>query len=173
MTVRDARGALNYSARAELLPEPPKPERELPALALDKWSGESIYDGLLFHRKRFELIDEVHGISDDGIGATVRGVDAAGWNGEKWELDIAALDGGLQIAALHGQRMLGGPTLPTAIAELRRFGDEPIAGPITATAYKRKVGASDTTTDIVLTDSTGRRYAEMLGVQNHALPNGS
>ena len=171
MTVRDARGALNYSARAELLPEPPKARREAPELALDTWGGESIYPELLFHRKQFELIDEVHGISDEGIGATVRGVDAAGWDSERWSLDVAALDGGLQIAALHGRRMLGGQTLPTAIAELRHFGAEPIAGPITATAYMRKVGTSDTTTDIVLTDKSGRRYAEMLGVQNHALPN--
>ena len=173
MTVRDARGVLNYSARAELLPEPPKARREVPGLALDKWSGESIYPELLFHRQQFELIDEVHGISDAGIGATVRGVDAAGWDGESWALDIAALDGGLQIAALHGRRMLGGQTLPTAIAELRHFGAEPIVGPITATAYLRKVGSSDTTTDIVLTDKSGKRYAEMLGVQNHALPNGA
>jgi acyl transferase domain-containing protein len=171
MTVRDARGVLNYSARAELLPEPPKARREAPELVLDTWSGESIYPELLFHRKQFELIDEVHGISDEGIGATVRGVDAAGWDSESWSLDVAALDGGLQIAALHGRRMLGGQTLPTAIAELRHFGAEPIVGPITATAYMRKVGASDTTTDIVLTDKSGRRYAEMLGVQNHALPN--
>uniref|UniRef100_UPI00214896F2 SDR family oxidoreductase n=1 Tax=Tahibacter caeni TaxID=1453545 RepID=UPI00214896F2 len=171
MTVRDARGALNYSARAELLPEPPKARRETPGLALDPWSGERIYPELLFHRKQFELIDEVHGISDEGIGATVRGVDAAGWEGQHWTLDVAALDGGLQIAALHGRRMLGGQTLPTAIAELRHFGTEPIAGPITATAYVRRVGTSDTTTDIVLTDKSGKRYAEMLGVQNHALPN--
>lgn len=173
MTVRDARGVLNYSARAELLPEPPKARRETPGLALDTWSGERIYPELLFHRMQFELIDEVHGISDEGIGATVRGVDAAGWDSENWALDVAALDGGLQIAALHGRRMLGGQTLPTAIAELRHFGAEPIIGPITATAYLRKVGTSDTTTDIVLTDKSGRRYAEMLGVQNHALPNGA
>lgn len=173
MTVRDARGALNYSARAELLPGPPKARRETPELVLDQWSGESIYPELLFHRKQFELIDEVHGISDEGIVATVRGVDAAGWFGQSWALDVAALDGGLQIAALHGRRMLGGQTLPTAIAELRHFGAEPIVGPITATAYVRKVGTSDTTTDIVLTDKSGRRYAEMLGVQNHALPNGA
>ncbi|TDR42093.1 polyketide-type polyunsaturated fatty acid synthase PfaA [Tahibacter aquaticus] len=171
MTVRDARGVLNYSARAELLPEPPKARRETPGLSLDTWSGESIYPELLFHRKQFELIDEVHGISDEGIGATVRGVDAAGWDSEPWSLDVAALDGGLQIAALHGRRMLGGQTLPTAIAELRHFGAEPITGPVTATAYLRKVGTSDTTTDIVLTDKNGKRYAEMLGVQNHALPN--
>lgn len=173
MTVRDARGALNYSARAELLPEPPKARRETPEPALDAWSGESIYPELLFHRKQFELIDDVHGISDEGIGATVRGVGAAGWDAESWALDVAALDGGLQIAALHGRRMLGSQTLPTAIAELRHFGAEPVAGPITATAYLRKLGASDTTTDIVLTDKNGRRYAEMLGVQNHALPNGA
>lgn len=173
MTVRDARGALNYSARAELLPEPPKARREMPGLTLDTWSGENIYPELLFHRQQFELIDEVHGISDEGMVATVRGVDAASWDSERWTLDVAALDGGLQVAALHGRRMLGGQTLPTAIAELRHFGAEPVAGPVTATAYLRKVGTSDTTTDIVLTDKSGRRYAELLGVQNHALPNGA
>lgn len=84
------------------------------------WSGAPLYEDLLFHRDRFELIDAVNGISDAGIAARVRGVADAQWPGEAWQLDAAALDGGLQLAVLYGQRMLGGPNLPMAIGGAAR-----------------------------------------------------
>ena len=59
--------------------------------------------------------------------------------------------------------------LPTAIGELRRHA-APSPGPISAAAHSRRVGPAATTTDIYYTDASGRRFAELIGVQNHALP---
>jgi hypothetical protein len=82
---------------------------------------------------------------------------------------VAALDAGLQMAVLYGQRMLGGPNLPTGIDQIRTFGAAPSDGLLNATAFRRKLGPSSVTTDIVFTNDSGRRVAELLGVHNHAL----
>ncbi len=169
LSVIGSRGELHYSARAELGREPASAPQGLPELPLDDWSGGPLYQDLLFHRGQFELIDQIDGISDAGISAQLRGVAAAEWPGDVWQLDAAALDGGLQMAVLYGQRMLGGANLPTAIGELRSHA-APGPGPINAVAYSRRVGPAVTTTDILYTDASGRRFAEMIGVQNHALP---
>jgi acyl transferase domain-containing protein len=170
MTVHDTNGHPNYSARVLLGDVASAPVAGMPELAVDAWSGEPLYGELLFHRGRFELIDAMHGISDHGVSARVHGVHDANWPGEAWQLDVAALDGGLQMAVLYGQRMLGGPNLPTSIGELRAYGTRPVPGPITVAAYRRQVGATATTTDILFSDARGQRVAELIGVQNHALP---
>jgi acyl transferase domain-containing protein len=169
MLIRDSKGRTNYSARVELLPESDHSDQPMDALALEPWIGEPLYQDLLFHRGAFELIQQLDGISDQGIAATLHGVSHAGWNGETWQLDVAALDAGLQMAVLYGQRMLGGPNLPTGIDQIRTFGLTPSKGLLNATAFRRKLGPSSVTTDIVFTDDSGRRVAELLGVHNHAL----
>jgi NAD(P)-dependent dehydrogenase (short-subunit alcohol dehydrogenase family) len=169
MLIRDAHGHTNYSARVELLPESGTASKPLAALSLEPWVGGPLYQDQLFHRGSFELIHQLEGISDQGIAATLRGVSHAGWQGERWQLDVAALDAGLQLAVLFGNRMLGGPNLPTGIDRIRTFGDAPSAGLLNATAYRRTLGPSSMTTDIVFTDDSGQCVAELLGVHNHAL----
>jgi len=176
LDVRGSAGTHHYSARAELRPELRAPESELPELPLGEWSGEPIYRDLLFHRGAFELIEEVEGISDHGAGGRVRGVERAGWpNGtaNPWQLDVAALDGGLQVAVLFAQRMLGKENLPTTIGELRSYRSAPSPGVVSVAAYRRKVGSLGVTTDIHFTDDEGRRLASLLGVETHAYPAGS
>ncbi len=169
MCVRDTSGRLRYSARAELRELAEISNQSAPPVSLQDWPGSSPYPDLLFHRGQFELIEQMQGISDQGVAAQVRGVLAADWPKQAWQFDVAALDGGLQLAVLFGQRMLGGANLPTAIDSLRCYATEACTGPITATAYRRAVSASATTTDIVFTDARGQRFAECLGVHNHAL----
>ena len=176
LDVRGSAGTHHYTARAELVPELGAPESELPDLPLGEWSGEPIYRDLLFHRGAFELIEEVEGISDHGAGGRVRGVERAGWpNGtaNPWQLDVAALDGGLQVAVLYAQRMLGKESLPTTIGELRSYRSAPTAGVVNVAAYRRKVGSLGVTTDIHFSDDEGRRLASLLGVETHAYPAGS
>ncbi len=169
LRVLGARGEVHYSARAELGDAPLLTAPGLPALKLDLWHGAPLYEHLLFHRDSFELIERVDGVSDVGIAAQLRGMDVARWTDESWHLDAAAIDGGLQMAVLYGQRMLGGPNLPTSIAEVRCHA-APCAGPVQAVATSRQVTATATTMDIVFADARGQRIAELIGVQNHALP---
>ncbi len=164
----DCNGRPRYSARAELHTQAAVPGASAPKLNLEKWSG-SPYPDQLFHRDQFELIEQVHGISDAGIAAQVRGVQDAKWPEQSWHFDVAALDGGMQLAVLYAQRMLGANNLPTAIASVRHYPAPPCAGPIVATAYPRSLSKAASTTDIYFVDGNGQRIAELLGVQNHAL----
>ena len=111
----------------------------------------------------------MQGISDDGVAARVLGVQAADWPKQDWQLDVAALDGGMQLAVLFGQRMLGGANLPTAIDSVRNYPTLPCAGPITVSAHRRTVSSAAVTTDIYFVDGNGHRFAELIGVHNHAL----
>ncbi|MGQ0798955.1 MAG: SDR family oxidoreductase [Pseudomarimonas sp.] len=169
MRILDRRGHPNYSARIELLPETQGHPQNNAALSLEPWGDQPIYADLLFHRGAFELIDQLDGISDHGIEGTLRGVADGGWSVEPWQLDVAALDAGLQLAVLFGQRMLGGPNLPTGIDQIRAFGLPPGEGLLSATAYRRALSTHAMTTDIVFTDARGQRVAEMIGVHNHAV----
>jgi acyl carrier protein len=169
MTLSDESGRPRYAARAELRVLPAAANDAAPAPTLAPWPGMGPYPELLFHRGAFELIEQIEGISDEGVAARVRGVVAADWPAQDWRLDVAALDGGMQLAVLYGRRMLGAANLPTAIDSVRRYGAKPAPGPITATARGRQVAASAVTTDIDLVDASGRRFAELIGVHNHAL----
>jgi len=169
LELRGSTGTLHYSACAEMAEAHRAPENGAPDLPLDVWAGEPPYRDLLFHRGAFEVIEEMRGISDHGVSGQVRGVLRAGWPREPWQMDVAALDGALQLALLYGQRMLCGPNLPTAIDELRSYGALP-SSQIQASAYRRKVSSAAVTTDIVLTDEQGQRLAELRGVHCHALP---
>ncbi len=169
MSVRDSAGRPRYSARVELRPLAATAANDAPELALDAWSGAAPYPGLLFHRGQFELIEQMQGISDAGVAARVHGVQSAAWPQQDWQFDVAALDGGMQLAVLYGQRMLGGPNLPTAIDSVQRYASAASAGPITASAYRRAVGPSAVTTDIYFVDGNGQRFAALIGVHNHAL----
>ena len=165
----DSASRPRYSARAELHAQAALPGRAQPKLSLSEYSGASPYPDQLFHRDQFELIEQMHGISDDGIAAQVRGVQHTNWPEQSWHFDVAALDGGMQLAVLYAQRMLGANNLPTAIASVRHYPAAPCAGPIIATAYPRALSKAASTTDIYFVDGNGRRIAELLGVQNHAL----
>jgi NAD(P)-dependent dehydrogenase (short-subunit alcohol dehydrogenase family) len=169
MQVRDSSGRLRYSARAELSAMATASNQSLPMLPLGAWQGASPYPELLFHRGQFELIEQMQGISDEGVAARVHGVLAADWPKQDWQLDVAALDGGMQLAVLYGQRMLGAANLPTSIASLRCYALRTHIGAITASAYRRAVSSNATTTDIYFVDEHGQRLAELIGVQNHAL----
>jgi len=170
LELRGPGGTLHYSACAEMADAHRAPEKGLPDLPLDVWAGEPLYRDLLFHRGAFEVIEELHGISDQGVSARVLGVARAGWPGELWQMDVAALDGALQLAVLYGLRMLRRANLPTAIEELRSYGARPSTGEIRASAYRRKVSNAEVITDIMLTDEQGQRLAELRGVHNHVLP---
>ena len=83
----------------------------------------------------FQVIHSMDGISDEGISGVLRGVNLADWTGESWRIDIAALDGALQLAVLWARRMLGGATLPTTIEEFHQKA-ELVVAPTIATEGK-------------------------------------
>jgi hypothetical protein len=171
LELRGVDGRLHYTATANLVVVRPTPAHTTPDVKLEDWGGQPIYDNeVLFHGPDFQVIREVDGLSDDGISAALNGVKAAGWSGKGWRTDPAAFDGGLQLALLWSQRVLGGASLPTGIDEVRTWTDAPPSGGLRCVLKGRKFGRGKAVSDLAFLDSDGQLVAELNGVVTHLLP---
>ncbi|MEB3328977.1 MAG: SDR family oxidoreductase, partial [Candidatus Sericytochromatia bacterium] len=131
------------------------------------WSLDEIYGGMLFHGPSFHAIRSIAGISRDGIAAEMIGLTALGWPDGPHQTDVAALDGGLQLARLWGYHMAKRPSLPTSIAEFRRYVAGPVDVPLHVELRGRSVTKHRTLTDLRFTTREGALVADMRGVEMH------
>ncbi|RME21431.1 MAG: SDR family oxidoreductase [Deltaproteobacteria bacterium] len=169
LELRDPAGRPHYRALARLQ-ESPRPVRATPPpVALEPWDGP-IYGDPLFHGPRFQVIRDVEGVSAEGCAARLDGVEAAGWSFDAWQTDVAALDGGLQLALLWTRRALGGASLPTAVGRIHlgRIGK----GRLRAVLTGRTASAGKGLSDLVLVDADGVTVAELHDIETHLLPRG-
>nr|MBA2321509.1 SDR family oxidoreductase [Deltaproteobacteria bacterium] len=165
LEVQGAGGAKHYAATGRMRDsrDAAPSAGKSPSLKLDPWKG-TIYDGrLLFHGREFQMIDDVTGISKEGLSATMRGTDALGWSGADWQVDPAAVDGGLQMALLWTQHVLGGASLPMGVGGWHVYG-VPAPGPLKAVLRGSSVGRDKTVSDVSFVDSSGTVVAELRGV---------
>jgi hypothetical protein len=133
----------------------------------EPWT-DTVYGDVLFHGPELQVIDRMEGVSAKGLRAEMQGTSARAW-AEDWNTDVAAMDGGLQLALLWTKHMLGGASLPTAVGRYEGTG-ELLDGPIRATLTGRVVGGSKALTDIVFETPDGRAVARLEGVETHLLP---
>ncbi len=167
VTITDLRGRRHYSATAQLTEErATAPKAPAEASGLSSFEG-SIYDGhILFHGSTFQVLKELEGISDKGIVArSVTTTPGAGWSDEPWQTDPAAFDGGLQMALLWSQRVLGGASIPMKLGAVRSYTQGPTRGPVRAALTGAVRGRDKTVADIVFTDASGEVVAELQGVE--------
>ncbi|MEL6347458.1 MAG: SDR family NAD(P)-dependent oxidoreductase, partial [Myxococcota bacterium] len=170
LELRGAEGALHYTATGELRAAAPTPIAGAPTPVLEPWSQDRIYDGdVLFHGPDFQVIDEVEGVSDEGIIASMGGLASAGWPREDWQTDAAAFDGGLQLALLWSARILGGASLPTRIGAVRTWAPPP-GGKMRCVLTGRRVNKGKAVADMVFLDADGRPFASLQAVETHLLP---
>ncbi|WP_437308298.1 SDR family NAD(P)-dependent oxidoreductase [Sorangium sp. So ce388] len=166
--LRGPQGALHYAATIEMKP---LAERVAPrgpdAPSLGPWSGgDDVYDGhTLFHGRDFQVIRQLDGVSREGIAGTVVGLREAGWVTQPWKTDPAALDGGLQLATLWTQHVLGGAALPMSVGALHTFAEGPSDGPLRAVVRGQIMGRDRTKADIAFVDDEGTLVAELRDVQ--------
>ena len=78
------------------------------------------HSGALFHGPAFQVLDSVD-CGDTSATASLYGVTAAGWRGEGWATDPAALDGCLQVALVWSFEQLGRKVLPLRVGEVVRY----------------------------------------------------
>jgi acyl transferase domain-containing protein len=169
--IRGPRGTLHYSAVVEmaaslpLAPTPPAPP------ALERWTEAEIYDRhVLFHGKRFQMIQSLDGISSAGIVGMLAGVRELGWSRDAWRIDPAVLDGGLQLAGLWTRHVLGGTCLPMALKEFHAYSRGPIEGHVRCVVHARQVHDARAVCDITFVATSGALIAEMRGVETVLRP---
>ncbi|HUP23082.1 MAG TPA: SDR family NAD(P)-dependent oxidoreductase [Thermoanaerobaculia bacterium] len=162
-------GQLHYRCRAVLATERPLPTGLRGPEGLEPWAGRPIYDdSVLFHGPAFQVVERVRGVSEDGIEVELRGVRRARWADHGWRTDPAAVDGGLQAALLWHDHAIGGPSLPTRIAEVRLVADGPATGRVLCRVTARKTGSMRGECDVAFFDEEGNCLTELLGLQTHA-----
>jgi hypothetical protein len=130
-----------------------------------RFPGSSVYAGRpLFHGPRLHVVRSLGEIGPDGVVGTVLGARAMGWPDDDLPVDLAALDGALQLSgvwAMDEHR----PVLPMGVAECRihRWGRLP--GPalcIVADGDRDDVGAR---CDAALVGPDGELWVELLGIE--------
>jgi len=167
-------GRPHYSCVAEMAKETHIEDRPTVALkgTADPEPSDSIYDGVLFHGPSFQVIYGVSAMSAAGFTASLGGVVDRGWPAESWYSDPAMLDGGLQMALLWTEHLLGGPSLPTSLGKLTVH-RSPAGGAalrFVATLSGTTVTANKVVCDVVFHDDQGHLAAELVGVETHLLP---
>ncbi|MEC9072045.1 MAG: KR domain-containing protein, partial [Myxococcota bacterium] len=170
MDLRSVDGIPHYRALADMERRAREPASfEAPDLGLEEWTS-AVYGDPLFHGPEFQVIRSLDGVSTEGMQATMMGVREAGWSGGAWKTDAAALDGGLQLALLWTDHVLGGRSLPTSVKAYNAYQDAVPTGPVRCTLRGRIKGKSCTACDITFTTDDGSLVAELLGVETHRLP---
>ena len=181
LELTDAKGGVYYRCEARLVEKraAARPGHDdVAELSLSGWGDAAVYDGeLLFHGPRFQAIKTIGGISDRGMVAQLTGVAQSSWTdtssavgGNPWSSDPLAFDGGLQLALLWCKHVLGGASLPTAIAGIRIWNDAPNTGAIHCTLTGQSAKGSKSVSDLAFRDARGTLLAEFVGVETHLLP---
>ncbi|CAN7252414.1 SDR family oxidoreductase [Pseudoduganella sp. LjRoot289] len=134
--------------------------------ALAPLQRDALYDGhVLFHGPRFQAIAALDGIAAQGAAATLTGAAALGWPAEGWQTDPALIDGGLQLAVLWAEPLLGGAALPMSVDDVRLHRAGLASGPVRCVVHARQVYADRASCDISFHDADGAVRAEMLQVE--------
>jgi hypothetical protein len=166
--------ALHYRATAEAGSNPVPSTRiaeSNEAVQIDPWRKEQIYDGYgLFHGPLFQMIRVVTGISTQGAVGEIVGIEHLGWQKEDWIVDVALLDGGLQLAGLWAEQVLGGATLPMAFRSYKQYYDELPKEIIRCVVRGREVHQSGVISDIEFVDPEGLLVAALHGVESYLRP---
>ncbi|MFT7646937.1 MAG: acyl transferase domain-containing protein/3-hydroxymyristoyl [Candidatus Poriferisodalaceae bacterium] len=132
--------------------------------------------GVLFHGPRFQMIEAVSRPTSDGIAATILGTDEMDWPLDDLRLDVAALDGGLQLALLWTGHVLGGPSLPTSIGSFVPH-TKSASGLYRADLHAITATKNKVVTDIAFYDASSPDVTspmfELRRVETHLLPGGA
>jgi acyl transferase domain-containing protein len=175
VTIESPTGTPHYRGHARMIKRSATPagrSTTLPSVDVDAWGSRSPYDGeILFHRELFQVIDRLEGVGKAGARASLSSSFAGTPALASEEGNVLAYDGGLQLAVLWANHVLGGANLPTGIAEVR--GAERLdgtAGPLQCILVGRESTRSKAVSDILFVDAGGNAVAELRGVENHLRP---
>ena len=135
-----------------------------------KWDVSEIYKGLLFHGPEFQVIKSLKGVSEKTATAVLGGIEKMSWPETFWKYDVAALDGGLQLAILWGIHNLNRKSLPTKIGACYTYQSGPITGPIDCVLNGKSIQNERTVSDISFFDQEGKLAAKLCDVEMHMLP---
>ena len=153
--------------RLESPPEYTGDALEGPSVALDQAYGD-----YLFHGPHFQLLTSVDATAPEGVDATASPSVVGEWlpSAEgSWLLDPGLLDCGPQLATVWTRINHDTTALPSAFGSIRRYGHEPLAGPLRL-VFRLQPGAEAGTLryDVDYVDTEGRVRLALRNVEGTA-----
>ncbi|NOX50873.1 MAG: KR domain-containing protein [Gammaproteobacteria bacterium] len=171
MTVSDKQNIVQYKLSIELSRELVAGTAEIEpttALELDKWewTPKHIYEELLFHGEKLQVVKQLLGVSDAGCRGLLQMPDETNLA----RFRVAMLDGGLQLALLWERKRSGLASLPTKLGRLTWHMPAKIEGPVLCNLILKKATKLASTWSIVFTNVEKQIIATMEDVNVHVLP---
>jgi acyl transferase domain-containing protein/acyl carrier protein len=170
LTLIDARGQARYSATVELGASAPavSPFAVVSVNGGDMDKAACYADGALFHGPAFQVLERLESSAKGGATARLHGLVTAGWDGDVWATDPAALDGCLQVALLWGLEQTKSQTLPLKVGELVRWRAGALADGLRCVLSAVEANSKRTVCDIRLLDAAGLPVADLRRVEMYA-----
>jgi NAD(P)-dependent dehydrogenase (short-subunit alcohol dehydrogenase family) len=169
VALRSSAGRVCYRARvrqdayAAAMTEDPGP--------LSPWPTRDLYVRELFHGPAFQSLSEVR-VGPGGMRGRLATGASRGWSPPPDAvIDVPALDGAVQLAALWTRHRMGAAALPTGLLELRVHA--PVTTPVAeAVLVPVREASGRTVTDVRVLGTDGAVLVELLGLEMHVLPSG-
>jgi hypothetical protein len=161
-----ATGRLHYSciAKADFGPLLTAPKAShLPLMPTETLPVEELYVGRLFHGPEFQVISTMECLGENGSAGRLERGRCLGWQAY-WRMDVALLDGGLQLAILWGLDQFGRFSLPASIGRLVWYAPSVTRGEARCVQLGRSFPPYRTTSDIFFIGDDGELIAEMSDV---------
>ncbi|OBI86323.1 hypothetical protein A9X00_26110 [Mycobacterium sp. 1245805.9] len=162
-TLSDIAGATAYySATAEMgsapAVAPAAPTAPAGGHRLDRDTCYS--NGALFHGPAFQVLEDVECRATSAT-ASLHGLTKAGWQGEGWATDSAALDGCLQLALVWSHEQLGRTVLPLRVGEAVRYRAGALGDGLRCVLSNGDAKNSGAVCDLDLVDADGHVVASL------------
>lgn len=129
----------------------------------------------LFHGPSFQMLERVDALTEGGLAARARGVEALGWSAEAaaWHTDPALIDAALQLALLWTHQHTAGISLPTGIERVSFLAEGPLeanVGLARAVLRGRRVSAHRCESEVCLWRPDGTPLMKVTGIETHVIP---
>jgi NAD(P)-dependent dehydrogenase (short-subunit alcohol dehydrogenase family) len=171
-----ADSTLHYSATIPLDAKPPLFQPwPLQAGTAWPWTAAEVYrQKIIFHGPAFQALQSLADLSAAGGAGIVEGVRAmsqinSAWLNEPWLLDVAALDGGLQIGWLWGCTTIGA-ILPMKIQRLVLYQAGLVAAPVQVVVRLQTKSAFRCVFDVQYCLADGTPIAAIEGLEMIRVP---
>lgn len=158
----------------DCLPDAPDAGELLVDLPKSPWpcSIDKIYsDEILFHGADFQVIDSLGGLSEGKGWGSLIGMSKLHWPKEKWQMDLAAIDGAMQFLLLWGYQQFQLRSIPMRIKSLKRYHHGPIEGSIRCVFDATARGRFGSNSNVYLIDEKNQLLLAMTGLEMWSILN--
>lgn len=128
------------------------------------------YKSPLFHGPDLQVIKSLGMMNSDSARAVMKSGSQYDWC-KNHDLDIATLDGGLQLALLWTKHVTGAASLPTGIGAFKSFQKELPKGEVRCVLRKKSVQDKGAVSDLIFYDQDHKPWASLEDVATFTAPN--